>query len=198
MKKLVALSTVGLMAAAPVFAGGMAEKVAPPTPVVVAPQAPAMPDWTGFYGGVHLGMGHTKADNGVAGGSGVVGGIQAGYLQDFGKWVAGGELRYTKSNMKLDGGAGKVKHSEGIELKAGPKFGRTFVYAALGAGRMNADFGGASHSDSGYFGGLGVDYHLNNNWSVGGEVLTGRYGNFDNTGTTLKPTTATVNVSYHF
>ncbi|GHD99809.1 hypothetical protein U879_10760 [Defluviimonas sp. 20V17] len=198
MKKFVALSAVSLLAAAPAFAGGMAEPVQQPAPVVVTPPAPAMPDWTGFYGGVNLGYGHTTASGGgVSGHSGALYGAQVGYLQDFGNWVAGGELGYDGTNMKLSGG-GKVNHLARLELKAGPKFGRAFTYLALGAGQTKANIGGNSYTKSGYFGGIGMDYKIDHSWSVGGQVLSYRFNNVGGTGTDLKPTTATINVSYHF
>ncbi|WP_158243092.1 outer membrane protein [Acidimangrovimonas sediminis] len=200
MKKFVAISaTTILMGSTAAFAGGMAEPVQPAAPVVVTPPAPAMPNWTGFYGGVNLGFGHTKADgNGSHGGSGSLGGVQLGYLQDMGSWVYGGQIAYDQSNMDLSGTASKVKNYTTIEGKIGPKYGRGFYYLALGVGSINADIMGDSHSDTGYFGGIGMDYMLANNWSVGGQILTGRYGDVDHTGVTLKPTTAQIDVSYHF
>jgi len=195
--KLVAISAVGLLAAAPAFAGGMAEKVEQPAPVVAVPVAPAMPDWTGWYGGAQLGMGHTRAD-GVSGGSGAVGGLHFGYLQDMGNWVYGGELNYNQSNMKIDG-TGKVNHIAALELKAGPKVGKAFVYGVLGYAQTKATFAsGVSATKSGPMGGIGMDYALDNQWSVGGQIVTHRFGNVGAPGVTLKPTTATVNVSYHF
>lgn len=196
MKKFMAISAASLLVAAPAFAGGMAEPVATPAPVAVVTPAPAMPNWTGFYGGLSLGAGNTSANNGIDGHSGGVYGLQLGYLQDFGKWVAGGELGYDRTNMGLTGG--KVKSLSRIELKAGPKFGRAYAYLALGAADTKASFTGTDTNKSGYFGGIGVDYKVNQNWSVGGQVLAYRFNDVGGSGVDLKPTTATINVNYHF
>lgn len=201
MKKFVALSAASLFVAAPAaFAGGMAEPVAKPAPVVVTAPAPAMPNWTGFYGGVDVGYGHPSASNGVSGKSGALYGLDVGYLYDFGKWVAGGELGYNGTNMDLNGptGGGKINHLARLELKAGPKFGRAYAYLALGAAQSKSSFNGGSYTKSGYFGGLGMDYKIDHNWSVGGQVLSYRFNNVNGAGTDIKPTTATINVSYHF
>ena len=192
MKTFAALAVAGLMAS-PAVAGGMAEPV--PAPAPVAPViAPVGHDWTGGYVGAQLGYANVAG----AGGNGAIGGVHAGYLYDFGNWVAGGEVAYDASNISLGGGTGKFNHEARLELKAGPDLGNVFLYGALGVASAKASIAGVSHTDSGYFGGVGLDYALNRNWTVGGEVLAHRYGNFGGTGVDLKPTTAELKVSYRF
>lgn len=154
MKKFAALSAISLLAAAPAFAGGMAEPIEKPTPVVVMTPDPAMPDWTGVYGGLNLGYGHTTASGGGVGGySGGIYGAQIGYLKDYGGWVAGVELGYELTNENLSSGGieappghrgGKVIHLARLEFKAGPTFGRAFAYLALGPAQIKANIGGNS------------------------------------------------------
>ncbi|MFC2969065.1 outer membrane protein [Acidimangrovimonas pyrenivorans] len=193
MKTFAALAAASLMAA-PAFAGGMAEPVQKPAPVAPAPVAmPAGHDWTGGYVGAQLGYSNVNG----TGGNGAIGGVHAGYLYDFGNWVAGGELAYDTSNITL-GGGGKLDHVARLAVKAGPDLGNVFLYGTLGVASAKATVGGASHTDNGYFAGLGADYALNNQWTLGGEVLAHRFKNFGGTGTDLKPVTAEVKVSYHF
>ncbi len=123
MKHLIsAVGAAALLLSAPaavagsMVAGSKAEPVVEPAPV--APPAPTAPayDWTGFYAGGYLGGARADIDvidrdgyNGLDGdgdfdystGTGLIGGVQAGYNVQSGNFVYGieGELGY----MDLDG-----------------------------------------------------------------------------------------------
>jgi outer membrane immunogenic protein len=55
-----------------------------------------------------------------------------------------------------------------------------------------------SHSDNGWFAGIGADYAINDKWTVGAEVVKNQFDNFDNLGVDADATTASVNVGFRF
>lgn len=183
--------------AAPVMAGGYAEPVveAPVAAPVVAPVAPDG-DWTGGYVGAEVGYG--DASYGAADGNGVTYGLRAGYDMDFGRWVLGGGLDWDKTDIDLGSGGDTLDSIGRLGLRAGYDMGRTLVYARGGVAQADADIAGVSHNDTGWFAGLGAEYAVNDRWTLGGEVLSNQFDDFDNTGTDLEATTAAVTVGFRF
>ena len=187
------------IAAGPAFAGGLAPVAPEPAPLAPAPyQAPAR-DWTGAYLGGQLGYGSLGGD---VSGSGAIGGLFGGYTHDFGGWALGGELGYDRANIDVSAGGapiGKLRDVTRLKLRAGPTFGDTFVYGTVGGvhARLSQP-GGGSLSDTGWLAGVGVEHALNRNWSIGGEVLHHRIGNFDGTGLSVRPTTAQLRATFRF
>ena len=116
MKKMIALSTVGVLATSTAFAGGII--AAPVEPVIMAPAPVVTSDWTGGYAGLSLGYGGIDAegDDFLEGtdsdeddtfnidmdGDGVVGGAFAGYQRDFGTFVLGAEADLNAANVDFD------------------------------------------------------------------------------------------------
>lgn len=179
-----------------VMAGGLGT---PPAaqPAVFAP-APMMQsyDWSGPYAGAQLGWGWADASPDVDGGDNGVGGFHGGYRWDFGTLVAGAELEYNWTDIKLSGptddttvsGMFNVKGSAGVE--AGP----ALIYATVGWGQAQAD----GNFDA-LIGGLGVAYPINDRWVASGEWLYYNFDdvNFDNASVAWG-STVTVRVSYRF
>jgi len=189
---------VSLLAVAPAMAGGYAAPVADAPVVAPAPEVVEVGrDWTGGYAGAHLGWGDVSASGAPINGNGVFGGVNAGYDYDFGKWVLGGRLAYDASNTDL-GGPDKLKGMTRLGARVGADMGRFMPYVDVGAARARADLGSVARSDTGWYAGLGVDYALNDKWTVGGEVISSRFGNFDNSGVDIKPTTVTVGAAFRF
>lgn len=199
MKKLLAgLAAVTTSALAlPAFAGGYNAPVveAPVAAPVVAPIA-ASPDgdWTGAYVAGQLGWGHSKF-GGASDNTGVYG-ICGGYDYDFGKFVLGGSVDWNKVDANL--GTDKLKDISRLGLRAGYDMGRTLVYVAGGAARANVGTPTGNVHDNGYYAGLGMDYAINDKWTVGGEVLQNHFSNFGGSGSSLNSTTAAVNVGFRF
>lgn len=192
-----AFAMLAALAAAPAaLAGGLAEPVpeAPvaPAPVIVAPGT----DWTGGWVGGQLGYG--DVDAGANGGDGVTYGLSGGYDYDFGRWVAGAALDWTKADIDLGGGGDRLDDILRLKFRVGADLGRTLIYATAGPARAGATVGGVNDDDSGWFGGVGADYLINDRWTVGGELLANRFDNFGGTGTDLKATTAAVNLGFRF
>lgn len=196
--KLIALICV-LSPVAPAFAGGANEPLPEPD-VMAAPVAIAAPsvDWSGFYAGGALGYGNVDSSGGVLDGYGALGGVLAGYRYDFGSTVAGIELDYDKADVDLDGGASSLDDVARLKLMGGYEFGRALVYGTVGAAQANATVGGADLSDTGYFGGLGVDYAISDSIGVGGELLQHSFDDFDGSGVDLDATTVKARVFLQF
>ena len=199
MMKFAMLISAGLLAA-PAFAGSLDQPVTEPAIEVIPPIAPADTggDWTGAYVGAQLGYGKATSTGTALEGNGALGGVHAGYNYDFGKLVVGGEIDWDKANIDLSAGAGTLDSVARLKLKAGADLGRVLVYGTAGVAQANATVGGASLSDTGYFGGVGLDYALSDKWVVGGEVLGHRFSNFDSTGINLNATTVTARASLKF
>lgn len=197
-KKMIAL-VCALGPVGPAFAGGINEP-APEPVVMAAPVAIAAPsvDWSGFYAGAALGYGDVGSTGGALDGSGALGGVLAGYRYDFGSVVAGVEADYDASNINLSGGANSLDNVARLKLMAGYEFGRALVYGTAGAAQANATVGGVGRSDTGYFGGVGMDYAISDRLGVGGEVLKHSFNNFDGSGVDLDATTVKARVFLQF
>ena len=192
--------TTAILLGAPAFAGGLGDVA--PEPEVVAYDAPVQAntggEWGGGYVGAQLGYGDIKSGGAGLDGNGTIGGVFAGYRADFGQFVAGAELNYDVSDIDLGASAGKLDNVTRLKLIGGADLGRALVYGTVGAAYAEATVGTATLKDNGYFVGVGVDYMLSDNWSVGGEYLAHRFDDFDNSGVDLKVNTVEAKVSYKF
>ncbi|QUS35434.1 outer membrane protein [Falsirhodobacter algicola] len=199
MKRIavLALGTAAVVAAPAAFAGGPV--VAAPEPVVAAPApvmiAPVSGDWNGAYFGAQLGYG----DGGDVDGDGALGGIHGGYRWDLGNTVLGVEGAYNNADLSNDDDTIKLNDLATITGQVGYDLGRTLVYASAGVAYGSGDFAGSDDADDyGYTVGLGVDYAVNDNWTIGGEVATYSFDDFDDTGVNYNPTTVQVKAAYRF
>ena len=192
------LTTASIIAltAAPVMAGSMAEPIVESQPMVQTVPFVASTDWTGGYIGGQLGYGNIDAD--VEDGDGFLGGLHAGYQQDLGTWVVGGEVDYDWADIDLDNDAGSLNNVGRVKLRGGYDLGSTLVYGTVGAAYADAEVGGTDFSDWGWLAGIGVDYRLSDAVSVGGELLYHKFDDFDDTGLDVDATTLAARVSYHF
>jgi opacity protein-like surface antigen len=195
MKLLTSLA-IATTLSAPAFAGGMAEPVPEPmiTPVVMAP---VTGEWTGFYLGGQLGYGDVSTDVTGLEGDGAIGGVHAGYRYDFGQFVAGVELAYNAANIDLNA-TSQLDSVTQLKLMGGYDLGQTLVYGTVGAAHAKANLGGTDFSDTGYLVGVGMDYAINDAWTVGAEFAHHRFDNFDSTGADVRANTATIRVGYRF
>ncbi|MGY6409737.1 MAG: outer membrane protein [Alkalilacustris sp.] len=198
MKNTAIALGLGTMLALPVHAGSPAP--APAEPVVAAPTvapAPMARDWTGFYLGGRAGYMDLGRD---IGGDGWFGGLQAGYLQDFGNgFAAGGEVSYDRGNIGITLGGAEiglgVREVLRVAGRAGVTTGDFFIFGTAGAARARVPGLG---SETGPFGGVGVDYMLTDNIILGGEVLYHRFSDFAGSGLSVGATTAKARVSFRF
>ena len=195
------LACAGAVLAAPAFADGPAVPETLSAPLVVAPPVPvpAQGSWTGFYAGVQLGFGSLETDligEGEEFDGGTLG-FHAGYLQDFGSLVAGGEIDLETSNIAADASGVEVDSLARAKLRLGYDAGAFLPYAAAGIARAETS-GALEAEDTGGLFGAGVEYRLTNDVRIGGEVLRHRFGDFGGTGKDLEATTASARVSFQF
>lgn len=193
MKRILMASGALALMAGTAFAGGYTVPVTEAAPVAPAPVMTTNADWTGFYAGAQLGYGKAGGD---ADANGAVGGVHAGYLQDFGGFVGGGELAYSAADLSKDGD--KINNFTDLKLIGGVPNGKWLYYGALGASYVKADFAGDSHSDTVPMAGLGVKYQLNDQWVLGSELDYRKGNDFDGTGVDADLTTLGVSASFKF
>lgn len=202
MKLIAPLSLILLGAPMAAMAGGMAAPVTEPPVTAPVPAAVAEQpvDWGGFYGGLSLGLGHSSGSVTGNGGDMGIAGVNLGYRYDMGKAIVGGELSYDKDNVgKSNSTTGsQINNTAALKLLVGTDIGRTLVYGTVGVAHADARLGGVSGSDTGYTAGIGADYALNQQWTLGGELAADRYNNFNGSGVDLKDTTLKVKVGFRF
>jgi outer membrane immunogenic protein len=199
MNKITYLALIASSLPMAAMAGGMAQPIV--EPMIVVPAAPVMMmgrDWTGAYAGTTLGFGKFRASGGNTDGNQGIVGLNAGYRYDFGSMVLGGELGYSKNDIGIKGGDNQINSTFSAALSLGADLGQTLVYVAGGASRANAEIGGVKGTDSGYFAGIGADYALNDQWTIGGEVIASKYNDFKNSGINLNDTSLVMKVDYNF
>ena len=168
--------------------------VAPSAPMTYAPSF----SWTGPYAGAQLGYGWVNNDDGPDG-SGVLGGVHAGYNYDLGGFVVGGEADYDFAGVELDDDAGEIDGIARAKLKGGVALGRAMPYVAAGGAYAHGDLDGAGDvSDIGWLAGGGADYAVTDQVVLGGEYLYHSFDNFDDTGVDLSAHTLRAKASFKF
>ncbi len=198
----IALTALGLVLAAPAFAGGYVEPAAPaPAPVVPIPVA--APTWDGWYGGVQIEYG----DGSVTTGDTLEGnlyGIFGGYRADLGNIVIGGEWDYVHGG--LESAANPANSADTIfrsGLEVGYDAGALLPYATVGAAYIHLDVPGPvppgfDRTGFGYFYGLGVDYAVTDNVTIGAELLQHEFEDLPIAGTDIDALTFGLNASFRF
>lgn len=218
MKGILAIAA-SVIGASSALAGGFEQSA--PSPTVAAPVAVATVqggDWTGAYVGLQASAvdGTNSLDTGedVFDFSGGLYGVHVGYDHDFGRFVLGGEFEYGQGSVGSDltpafggGDAGiDLDWVARLKLRAGYDLGRTLVYATGGASRASAStsagFVGSDPGQvDGYFLGAGISFQITERFTAGAEVLSDRFGDFENslqTDTETGLTSVSVRLGYRF
>lgn len=193
-------ASLAAMLVGPAVAGGPTT-TAPEPMIIPAAEPYAAPgiDWSGAYAGAQIGYGDTDTTGGALDGHGMLGGVHAGYRWDMGRFVAGAELDYDTASVDLGAVPGDTLDDIArLKLTAGTEMGSALLYGALGAAHARATVGGADLAENGYFLGAGVTYAVTDNWTVGGELLQHKFGDFDGSGVDLDATTLTARVGFRF
>lgn len=199
MKILTSLVVISAFTAPAAFAGSI--DPAPVESAVVAEPAPVFAgrDWTGGYAGAQLGYGDLDTDGaGGVDGDGIIGGVHAGYDFDLGDWVLGGGLDYDAADIDLSDDAGDLNDVVRLKLRGGYDLGDTLIYGTTGLAWADADIGGDSFDDQGYFIGVGAERFVTDNMTVGGELLYHDFDDFDDTDVDIQATTLQARVSWRF
>ena len=192
--KRILLSTALVATAATASYAGSAD-TAPADPViaepVAVPVAPMGGDWTGFYGG--LSLGNLSADANDFDDSEMVYGLQGGYDYDFGQFVVGGELDY-QTGEDIDLGGIEVDDIFRAKVRGGYDLGQTLVYGTIGAAQLNTSEG----DDTGLVGGVGIEYKVTEQITVGGEYLAHKFDDFDDSGVDVDADTVSLRANFRF
>ena len=174
-------------------AGSVTDPVVESTVIAPAPIVTSG-DWTGFYTGLQLGYADIDGDAGLEGDDTTYG-FHAGYDYDFGDFVIGGELDYDKADIDLNNGAGSADSVARLKFKGGYDLGNTLVYATAGVARADTSFG----DETGPFLGIGVNYKVTEQYTVGAELLEHRFDDVGGVaGNDVDATTFTVRGSLRF
>lgn len=196
MRSILTLLSIAL--AAPAFAGGVAVPEQPP--VLIEP--PAGTDWSGFYMGA-IALHGAGAPTGVADISGQQYGLVLGFREDVGTLVVG--LEFELTNGDISNAGAPLRHLSrmmNVGLEVGYDAGTFLPYATvgLGTGRFaeptilpNFDATG-----SGYFFGVGVDYALTDEVTVGAEITQHHFTDFPLPNTDLDLNTLSLSASFRF
>ena len=203
MKRTTTIASIALIASS-AFAGaaaaGSLEDTTVEAPVFTPAPTPVAVDgdWTGFYTGLQLGYSDAEIDNGLEGDNGSYG-FHAGYNYDFGRFVLGGELDYDKTDIDLDDAAGVTQGSidsvARAKIKGGYDLGSTLIYATGGYARADTSLG----DEDGAFYGIGMDYKITEQYSVGAELLEHKFDDVNGvSGDDADVTTFNIRGSYRF
>ncbi|MDQ2065568.1 outer membrane beta-barrel protein [Xinfangfangia sp. CPCC 101601] len=199
MKKLAAVLLTSTAFAAPAFAGGPV--LVEPEPVIVVAPAPVVAygaDWSGAYVGGQLGYADAGSNTTGLEGNGGTYGVHGGYRWDMGNAVVGVEADWDKTDIDLDAAGSSLDSIARLKLIGGYDMGQTLVYATAGAAKAKGNLAGTDFSENGWSLGAGLTYAVNDQWTVGGEVLKNQFDDVDGAGTDLDATTATLRVGFKF
>lgn len=187
-------------AAAPALAGGVAQPAPAPAIVPVAPAPAPSADWTGAYGGLQLEYGDVTVDGVIdEEGDGGLAGVFAGYRYDFGTYVIGAEIDINGADIDLPAAGGNLDTVARLGVEAGLDAGPALIYGTAGAAMATVDAGADTLAGPGYFYGVGVDYAVTDQITVGAEVLQHEFDDFDDTdGLDVSATTFGVNAAFRF
>lgn len=133
--------------------------------------------WTGFYGGVQLGVADADLDGSGGSDTSVVGGVHFGYNYQMGPYVVGAELSGSLSDNDLSGvNGGEIDTLGRLGLRLGRAFGDTLIYTGGGVAFVDGEYNGRDEEDVGYFVGVGLDQRISERWVAG---LAANYHGFD-------------------
>lgn len=150
-------------------------------------------DWTGFYIGGQIGAAFGDGDL-ASSDENVIGGVTLGYDHDFGRYVIGGALDYDFTDFDIAPNS-SLEEIFRLKIRGGPKIGRGLLYGT--GGYANADSDNMGNEDGWFIGG-GYDYMVNDQFSVGGEVLYHEFDGFGPAGNDVDVTTVQIRATFRF
>lgn len=196
--KLLTATTAAFICAGSAFAGGFVPSVVAVEPIIVA-TAPGN-DWTGFYAGLQYGQGSLdlefENDGSVDAGDFDAYGVHAGYLHDFGQYVLGAELDYNRIDVDDADENGDLLRLRG---RLGADLGRFMPYITAGVARISAEDEGDDFSETGFTYGIGADFAVTNNFTIGAEYTKHNFSDIlDTDGVDLDADLIQIRASYRF
>jgi outer membrane immunogenic protein len=200
------IAILALTSAGAAHAAGPTPVPAEPVPMVAAAPAPA-PFWEGFYVGGQIGWanGDFELDLDTFDDSSVIGGFTAGYLWSLGNgWYLGPEFQYDFADMTITdpdtGDTASFEEIARLKLIAGYEVGNGLLYGSAGIAYASIDgIGDFFDGDtSNYVLGLGYDWRVGDNWTVGGEYMYQSFDGIGSSGGDVDVNTIQVKASYRF
>jgi outer membrane immunogenic protein len=206
MFRTLPIAILALASAGVAHAAGPAPSPADPV-IVVEPAAAPAPFWEGFYVGGQIGYanGDFELDLDTFDDSSVIGGFTAGYLWSLGNgWYLGPEVQYDFADMTITdpdtGDTASFEEIARLKLIAGYEVGNGLLYGSAGLAYASMDGIGDffDGSTSNYVLGLGYDWRIGDNWSVGGEYMYQSFDGIGSSGGDVDVNTIQVKAAYRF
>jgi outer membrane immunogenic protein len=188
MMRQFVVSTVVLsaFAASSAFAADLPIRNAPPVVKAPSPMV-AVVNWSGFYVGGHIGYGWAETEitdfalqtaTQKFNSEGFLGGVQAGWNDQFGRAVLGVELDFSFADIKGDRTATSASSNTTWIATATTRLGYTWdcfmIYGKLGTAWAQFDYdnisqGGSSETRTGWTIGAGIEWTLAGPWTAKAE-----------------------------
>jgi outer membrane immunogenic protein len=206
---MIMASTAGIA-----FAAGPAP--VPAEPVIMAPVPAADPFWAGGYVGGQLGWTFgdfsfdTATDINSYDSDNFIGGLTAGYLWQVGtNWYIGPEFQYDFTDVTVtdaDGNSASFDQIARLKLIVGYELGNGLLYASGGVAYSDFDavdsigdtIGILSGDDFSHVLGLGYDYRVGDNWTVGGEYQYHSFSGIGEGGGDVDVSTLQIKATYRY
>ncbi len=180
-------------------------------PVIMAP-LPVDSFWEGGYLGAQLGYSYSEFDTSSRpndfSDDQVIGGLTAGYLWGVGNgFYVGPEFQYDFADLTVtDATTGDTASFEEIarlKLIVGREVGNGLLYGSAGVAYGSFDdigtvFDGFDGGDTSYVLGVGYDYRVGDNWTVGGEYMYHSFSGIGAAGDDVNLNTLHVKATYRF
>ena len=163
------------------------------------------PQWQGYYAGFEV----SSTQNGelvfeLAPGvtsaidlDGLQYGLVGGYRYQFADFVVGGEYNFEGGRTDLVGFSGSTKlalHTAGVEV--GYAVGRFLPYATAGLAHIRFNGEGGTFTDTGTFAGIGLDYRVRAQATIGVEINTHQFDTLSGTVLPTTPELTTIGLNY--
>lgn len=192
---------------APAFAGGLAPVVEEAVVVPVVTPAPST-DWSGFYVGLRAGTADFETEVPLSLSrslsyptDGSFYGGMIGYRHDFGRFVVGGELRYSDisdiSGSSLPPGFTNDSMTTAV-LQLGYDMGRVLPFVSVGGARLATSFGGSSETGNGTVYGAGVDFMATSRLMFGVDFNRFEFEDYGSFGADITGTSIAIRAAFKF
>ena len=175
-----------------VQAGGLSQVLAPN-----ATNGLPATDWSGLYGGIQFSRSTVDASVLDDIGDGIGAGVQGGYLLDLGQLVLGAEADVNLTAVESWTDDFPLSTIASLKIRGAYDAGDFLPYIAVGASQASLT-GDVDAVDTGSFAGVGVDYRLTENTSIGAEYAHYRYSDFAGTGDDFDVSATAFRLSYRF
>ena len=179
MKTLMILSAAALAGTTlTASAGNLAPVVVEPAPEPVMATVAPSGEWTGFSAGVYAGLQRPEFRRRERRMS-MACAAATTMISAATRWA--GPPATTGPTPPF--GADNLNCIGRVGARGGADLGQTLVYVTGGAAWAGATVAGTAATDMGWFGGIGAEHKLTDRWTVGGELLTNRFDDFNGSGT---------------